>query len=366
MHRLPTRSHLQVSRRGIGLLDATLAAAVLGIMMLWGAQAFGTWAQSRVVTGEVRTVAELARAGRLLLEGNITHPGRTQTVATAPLAVALTELHTANLRSPTLGSNTPGRRTLSLWFYRPTSGTVLVIARARGDIPLSRLPGATDGVAGVGVLLPGQTALRGPGVDYDMATLNTLSAGFATVNDLFAFEDVSLDVACQTYLFRVAIDCDGDGVTDDIANTMTVDIDMDGHDIVGVRDMTVTTATIGTLSGATVITNDVEISGDLEVGGTTDLQSVTVSGAMSATSADINGQLIVEDLIATADITGADLTFDGTVTVSGEARLGDADVETLSVETLNVRQLSSDIARIATGFVTTMTVTSCTGCTPAP
>ncbi|MCY4306154.1 MAG: hypothetical protein OXC62_15470 [Aestuariivita sp.] len=360
------RYRSSASCRGLGLLDAILAAAVLGVVTLWGAQAFGIWAQSRVVTGEVRTVAELARAGRLLLEGDVTHSARTQAVASAPLPVALSELSAANLRSPTLGNITPGRRTLSLWFYRPTTGTVLVIARARGDIPLSRLPGATDGVTGVGMLRTGDTSLRGPGIDYDIAPLNALTTGFATVNDLFAVDDVALDVACQTYLFRVAIDCDGDGVTDSIANTMTVDLDMGGHDIVGVNDITVATATIGTLSGATVITNDMDVSGDLEVGGQTDLHAVTVSGAISAESVDIDGDLTVDNLTATADITGADLTFDGTITVSGDARLGDADVNTLNVETLNVRQLSSDTAQIARGFVTTLTVTSCTGCNPAP
>ena len=144
-HRRP-----RAARRGLGLFDAILAAAVLSFMLLWGGQIVGDWARDRVVTGEARTVSDLARAGRLLLEGDVTHAGRSHPVGVAPLPVTLAELETAGLRAAGSPTRTPGRRTLSLWLWRPDvngDGTtddadndLVVIARARGSRPLSRLP----------------------------------------------------------------------------------------------------------------------------------------------------------------------------------------------------------------------------------
>ncbi|MCY4304387.1 MAG: hypothetical protein OXC62_06355 [Aestuariivita sp.] len=354
-------------RRGLGLLDAVLASAVLAVLVLWGGQVLGHWAEGRVVSVEARTVAELARAGRLLVEGNVTHAARTHGVNAAPLSVAFSELTNANLRPTTLGTLTPGRRTLSLWMFRPSNGTVLVIARARGSTPLARVPAAVDGVSGVGVLLTGETRLRGPGIDYDMAAINGVSSGFATANDIFAFDSVAFDIACRSYLYRVALDCDGDGTPDAIANTMTVDLDMGDNNITNVANLTTTTATVGTLTGETDVTGDVTITGAFSVQGDSTVQALDVTGAITAESVDINGELTVEELTATAEVTGADLTFDGVITVSGDARLGDADVNTLNVNTLNVRQLSSDNATIRTNLlVTDATVTTCTGCNPLP
>ncbi|MYG28040.1 MAG: hypothetical protein F4213_18800 [Boseongicola sp. SB0677_bin_26] len=316
------------------------------------------------MTGEARTVAELARAGRLLVEGDVGHAGRTHGVGTAPLAVALADLEAANLRSPLLGGLTPARRVLTLWLWRPANGTVVVIARARGEVPLPRLPGAEDGVTGVGALLGTGTRLRGPGLDFDMAPLNGASASFATANDVFALDHVALDVTCRSYLYRTPVDCDGDGVPDTLANTMETALNMGDNDIVGAGNVTAATAAIGRLEGATEITDALTVEGELSVDGATVMQDVTVSGALAATDADIAGTLTVPDLVATGAVSGADLTMDGIVTVSGTARLGDADVDTLNVETLNVRQLSSDRADITDIFADNVTATSCTGCGP--
>ncbi|MCY4288591.1 MAG: hypothetical protein OXC63_08360 [Aestuariivita sp.] len=361
------------SWRGLGLLDAILGGAVLSVLSLFAAQVVGDWATGRVVTNEARTVAELAKAGRLLIEGDITHAARTHPVGSPPLPIALSALAAAELRSATAGNLSPGRRTLSLHAYRQSAATVMVVARARGSYPLGRPPGAADGVSGVGVLFDtngnssldsAETNIRGPGVNYDMATLNTALGGFAGFNDIFGFESVALDVACNSYLYRVQIDCDRDGTLDADANTMTVDIDMNDNDILGAGRLTATTGTINTLAGATTVTGNVQTTGDMEVLGLTDVQGLTVHGAIVADSAAIAGDLTLEDLVATGDITGADLTFTGTLTVAGDARLSDAEVDTLTVQTLNVDQLSADDATLTTSVATNLTVTSCSGCAP--
>lgn len=352
------------SRRGLGLFDAMLATLVLSALALWGAQLVGGWIEGRVMAGEARTVTELARAGRLLVEGDVAHAGRTHTAGSAPLAVTLADLEAADLRSSALGTRTPGRRDLTLWLYRATASpdALLVIARARGGQELPRLPGAEDGVTGVGALVGTGTTLRGPGLNFDMADINTLVTGFATVNDLFALDHVALDVTCRTYLYRVAVDCDRDGTDDAEANTMATALDMGGNDLTGAGSVTGATATIGTLQGATEVTGALTVSGELEVAGATTMDDLTVNGVITAENVEITGTLTVPDVTATGEITGANVTLDGTVIVSGEARLGDADVDTLNVETLNVRQLSSDRADITSIFADDVTATSCTGC----
>lgn len=352
------------SRRGLGLWDAILATMVLSALMLWGGQIAGDWIEARAVTGEVRTVAELARAGRLLVEGDVAHAGRTHGVGVAPLSVPLADLEAADLRFPALGTLTPGRRVLTLWLWRPNAGTLMVIARARGQVPLVRLPGATDGVTGVGALLGTQTRLRGPGIDFDIAPVNALVAGFATGNDVIALDHVALDVTCRSYLYRVAVDCDRDGTPDALANTMQTDLDMGGMDLTGAGNITTATAVIGTLAGATAVTGGLAVGGELEVAGATTMADLTVNGLITAASADIAGTLTVPELTATGAITGADVTLNGTVTVSGEARLGDADVGTLNVVTLNVEQLSSTRGDFVDLFADSGIFTSCTGCGP--
>ena len=355
-------------RRGLGLWDVMLATMVLSVLAVWGGQVVTDWIVGRAVTGEVRTVAELARAGRLLVEGDVGHAGRSHGVGAAPLEIDMADLVDADLRSPALGPLSPGRRELSLWLWRPTAGALVVIARARGELPLARLPGAEDGVTAVGALLGTQTWLRGPGLDFDTAPLNARVAGFATTEDLFALDHVALDVTCRSYLYRVEVDCDGDGTPDVIANTMETDLDMGGMDITAAGNVTATTAVIGTLEGATEFSGAVTVDGEVEVAGLTTLGDVTVSGAIVAESADIAGTLTVPELTAvprgtaTGLITGADLTMAGTIVVSGEARLGDANADTLNVGTLNVELLSATTGRFGSVFADSATFTSCTGC----
>jgi len=334
------------------------------VTVLWGARVAGDWAAGRVMAGEARALAEVARAGRLLVEGDVAHAGRAHGQGAAPLAVPLADLAAADLRDPALGTRTPARREISLHLWRPDAGTLVVVARARGDLPPARLPGAEDGVTGVGALPGAGTRLRGPGVDFDMAPLNTALAGFATADDLFALDHVALDVTCRSYLHRIPVDCDGDGVDDAEANTMATGLDMGGNDLTGAGAITAATAEVGRLEGAVRVAGPLTVAGGLDVAGATSMEDLAVAGVLTAEGAEISGALTVPELTATGEVTGADLTFDGALTVSGEARLGDADVDTLSVTTLNVRQLSADDADIGAVFADDVTATACTGCGP--
>ena len=104
----------------------------------------------------------------------------------------------------------------------------MVIARARGApgsaIPPG-VPGAAAAVPGVGAILdsPGETLMRGPDLDFDMADLNVVQPGFAQRGDLFALAHVYTEHNCDAYLHRLAVpDCPE-------ATRMAADLDMGGH-----------------------------------------------------------------------------------------------------------------------------------------
>ena len=358
-------------RRGLGLLDAVLASVVLSLLLLWGGQVIGDRMHALALASEARTVADLARAGRLRIEGDIAHRARVHPVGAAPLAITLADLESRGLRSPAAGRRTPGRRALTLWAWRSSDGAVVVIARARGARAIAVAPAPEAGVSGVGAFLalPGrETGLSGPGVSFDMGDINGVRPGFAVAGDLFALDHVALDVTCRSYLYRVEVDCDSDGTQDAEANRLEVALDMGGRDITGAGEITATTAEIGALDGAVDVSGSVTVGGALEVIGSIVTEDLSVSETFSTQMMDIDGALSVDDLTATGDVSGANLAFDGTLTVSGEARLGAAEVtaEKLTVtRALTVGQLSADSGTF-TGTVNAeaVTVTTCTGCAP--
>ncbi|WP_419739491.1 hypothetical protein [Ruegeria sp.] len=358
-HIFPSRT-----RRGLGLFDSILAFAVFSFALLWASQITGNWITARAMANEARSVAELARAGRLLVEGDPAHAGRRHAPRAAPHPVDLAELEGAGLRAPALGERTPGRRTLSLYLYRPSEGALLIIARARGETKLTRIPGAEDGVSGVGVLLSGETGLRGPGVSYDMAPINRRMPGFATANDIFALDYVALDRNCPPYLYRVAVDCDGDGSNDAEVNTMSVDLDMGGNDLTGAGSIGARSAQIRQLVGQTQITGPLTVSETLDVeGNTTIAGDLALTGTLTAPNITIGESLTVKKALSVnGPLTGGALTFDGEATVAGTARIG-----TLRITNMRTQELRADRIDLGTGtfrelFTEQATVTNCTGC----
>ena len=348
------------SRLGLGLLDVMLAVVVLSGAALWGGQVAGRWIEDRVAANEARTLASLARAGRLLVEGNLNHPIRGAGVDTTPQSITFAALEAADLRSPVAGSLTPGRRQMTLWLWRSHDDRALVIARARGEVPLRATPGAETGVTGVGVIPDEGTALRGPGVQFDMSTITTAPDGFSQVGDLFALDQVWLDAPCRSYLYRVVVP----GCTD--ANTMETDLDMGGQAIVNAERVEADTAAIQTLDGATSVTGDLSVDGTLEAAGDTSLRGLTVSGAAGFTEGLTVGETLTvsEDLTVTGTLAGSDLSFTGTVTVSGDARMGDVTATTVTAQTLTTNTLSATTGEVDTLFADDVTVSTCGGCKP--
>ena len=348
--------------RGLGLFDALLGVILLSMLALVGGQIAGTWVDRQLMAGEARALAGLARAGRLWLEGDSTRaPGPGM-----PQGVSFIDLEAARLWEADQIRFTPGRKrimTLQLWLAAPDR--VMVIARARGApgsaIPPG-VPGAAAAVPGVGAILdsPGETLMRGPDLDFDMADLNVVQPGFAQRGDLFALAHVYTEHNCDAYLHRVIVPgCP-------VATRMVADLDMGGNDLIAIDEIVADTVRLGTIIGDLSIDGALVINDALSVLGQTSLDDLVVSGAarvdgtLSAT-ADL---MVAGGLTATGTVSGGALVFDGDLSVAGTASLGAVQADDLIAGTVTAQRVFGDTGRFRDLHVEDLTVTGCSGCEP--
>ena len=353
--------------RGLGLLDSILAFAILSVTLLWASQLVGNWFARQAIANDAKVVEEIARAGRLLLEGNITHQvydTTTNPVGSAPLQIAFSDLENAGLRSPGIGIISPARRFLTLYAYRESDEMMILMARARGRTRVElTMPGASDGVSSAGIMISDEhdsateNRLRGPGVEYNMASINQLQSRFAALGDIFAFDYVPIKIFCHSYVYRIPISgCN--------ANTMSARLNMGGNDLLNVSGLNTLAASIRNLEGPLKIVGNLTVHNDLIVKGDTVLTGdLSVPGTLTAANITVDDDLEVQgDLTATGNVTAADLTFSGEATIAGTARMG-----SLEISDLTTTELKADRIDIGTGTFTNIlgnnvTVTTCTGC----
>ena len=349
------------------MFDALLGVILLSMLALVGGQIAGTWVDRQLMAREARALAGLARAGRLWVEGDNARapgPGMLQTVSFG--SDRSFDLNAARLWSDTQNTFTPGRkREMRLQLWLADTDRVMVIARARGApgsaIPPG-VPGAAAAVPGVGAILdrPGETLLRGPDLDFDMAALNVLQVGFARPGDLFALAHVYTEHNCDAYLHRFTnLDCPE-------ANRMTTDLDMGGNNLITVGEIVANAMRLGTLIGDLVIDGDLDINDTLRVDGQTILDGLVVNGA-----ARVNGTLLVgADLVVAGDLTangtvsGGALVFDGDLSVAGIASLGAARADELIAGTVTAQTVFGETGTFRDLHVDDLTVTGCNGCGP--
>ena len=305
------------ARRGLGLFDTLLAVAVLSVLGLFAAQVLNGWIAREVIAGEARELAHLSRAGKLYVQGD---PMNHRPGGSGYVPVTFMDLEREGLWRPDQLQTTPNRRRIMELFLLNdprASDRVLVIARARGapgDPRRSGIPGAEAGVPGIGVILDGETVLRGPGIRFDMADYFSpaQTADFARPGDLFALNHVWIGQGCVAYLHRNV----DPGCAD--ATVMGTDLDLGGNALEGVGRLVVTgTAEIGgdvtvgedMLGGNVIVDGDVtatgiaRIAGDVTVSGEITAPQLTTGATIEADTVEFNNvtvtdTLVTQDLIA--------------------------------------------------------------------
>ena len=358
--RLPRRS-----RRGLGLADAVLATMALSVLALYASQAAERWIETRLVDGEARALAQLARAGALLVEGD---PAAWTPAAQRPEARTFAELQAAGLWAPEQTRTTPGfRRGMTLWLSLAAPGRVMVLARARGERIPRGLPGAGSGVDGVGALDsdPGATLLRGPDVSFDMAALNAFDPDFAVPGDMFALAHVHVRRDCAAYLHRVRVD----GCPD--AAVMQTDLDLNGNSLVGAALVQAAAVEVGEILGDVTVDGSVTVGAGLtvDVAGDTAVGSLTATAGLNVTGAAEVGALTVNgDVSAAGTVSAENLTFSGAIAVAGDAVAGDLSANELTAGGVVAGRLDAVTADYTSLVADTLTVQnltvtdSCTGC----
>ena len=354
-----TRPSLRRARRGLGLLDTMLAVFALSAVAAWSAQATRAWTARALLAGEARALSELAVAGRRWLERDFTRAPS----GSRPARVAFRDLESAGLRPPERPRNTPGRRAMSLWLWNQAPDRVMVIARARGDRALSRIPAAGTVGTGVGAILnrAGETLLRGPGVAFDMAPLNAARARFARRGDLFALEHVHTDPAASPYLHRVAVAGHPE------LNVMATDLLLGDSAVLSAARIETDTARVGTIEGDTEVTGELTVGGALRANGLLGadgdpIASLSVAGPLRASSLEIAGNAVLGgQLSAIGGLSGTGVTLTGPL-AGNAALLGSLETGSLDTDSLATDSLAASSATFDSVTVGTLRTGGCTGC----
>lgn len=271
---------------------------------------------------------------------------------------------------------TPLRREVELWLYAPGGGSsLMVLARAHGDVTRVNIPGSVASTGPVGFVSPVfPTKVQGIGLDWDVSAYQA-AWGWPAENDLVAVRYLDFDADIRPYLHRQDLTMNGIDL-----NQMATDIDMGGHSISGVGAFTANTVNATTVVADTVsvgstlqtdqmtVTDTLTVLGDLTGGDAAFLNGVTadtatitttlragnidVAGAITGTSGAINGLLSAGSIAATGDISGADAVLSGAV-----------NTNVLSVNSLTANELAVDGTIVGTSaLIESIRTGSCTGC----
>lgn len=354
LKRIPRRA-----RRGLGLFDTLLAVAVLSFMVLIGSQLSSTWVERKVMAAEARAVSDLARAGRLWLEGDITNR---QPVTGETRDVLFSTLEAAGLWSPTQLDTTPFRhREMDLTLIDTGAGQIMVAARAfepdydacqtatgtASTIPRT-LVAEEDGVSGVGVVaeINGALTIIGPDVLVDVENAFAADSGLLC-GDLVALAHVYTGVACSAYLHRIPVP----GCPD--ANRMATNLDLGGHELTGAGILMVDEVSVGRLTGNPTIQGGLTVLGDMSVSGRAEIETLVARGAT-----DISGTLSVGGDVdvagafnAVGSVSAGDLEFDGDVMVSGTLRAREMDANQGSFRVLEADEFTASHGRFRNRLV---------------
>lgn len=360
------------SRRGVSLLDTTLAVALLSILVTQIVQFSADIARREAAIKDGRYLTELVEAGRSLVIGQ----------SQSFLVGSVTELSPSDLA--TAGLLQEGRtgfgglgRDYSVSVLRRSSDEFVILGRGilRAGEPVTySWPTAGEGIGLVGTVhSQSPEFLRGPSLNYDLTWMvGDYASARPRVGDVAVLDTVRVDQAMTPYLHRVATPISPE------LNRMDADLDLNGNDVLGASlisaaELEVTSDIVTqSIAGTTRFNGTIEANA-LSVSGLASFASdLNVTGAITSDSATVTSTLEAATLQANrASITGGLVMGDGTV--SGTLTIADLAAETLTAEDLEAedvisRHLNADLLTArqllssTNGEFETITTGNCTGC----
>ena len=285
----PSRATPRSNRRGSALVEFTLAL-LLGAMLLNQVISFiDDRTKERAATLEARYLTDLAQAGRRLLMSQT----QSLTIGT-PVRLTAQDLATQGFLDEGRVHQSVTGRALSVVLLPRSANETVILARATphaGETATPVTPKSGEGIARVGAIYThAPDALRGPSLNYD---LSWMTGGFGSakpvVGDLAALDVFRRDQSITPYLHREA------QASAPELNQMQTSLDMGGHDITGVAQLSVTSAEVTGQLNAGTLTGTTRVIGLLTVQSLTANSTATIEG-----TANVLGRITAPELIIRA------------------------------------------------------------------
>ena len=359
---------------GVGLFEAVLALALLGVLVLGATVFFESRAlekRGRLAAVQLAVLAEAAAS-----HAHSRFPALLALAQVGPSELSLAALKASgSLTAEFSETDALGRGYRVLMLAAGADAFDLLVAETVPAGDTVRPAAALLEAPGPGVGLTGPSRLSGPTVDADVSAFRAAFAGAPAEGALAALRRFDHGSVYGDALYRVAIP----GFAE--ANRMDADLDMGGHAI----------ERAGRIEAASLeVETDVEAGGDLSVTG--DLlvgRAVRAAGTVeageriAAAAARIEGQVESGEMTVSGAMRAATIEASGHVeagsigaagaVAAGSARLGGLDAATVTARSVTAGTVSASQATAArmrfdgrldadsAGF-SRLTVGRCTGC----
>ena len=359
---------------GVGLFEALLALALLGVLVLGATVFFETRAlekRGRLAAVQLSVLAEAAAS-----HAHSRFPALLAQAGVGPSELTLAALKASgSLTAEFSETDALGRGYRVLMLAAGTDAFDLLVAETVPAGDTVRPTAALLEAPGPGVGLAGASRLSGPTVDADLGGFRASFGGAPAEGALAALRRFDHGSVYGDALYRVAIP----GFAE--ANRMDADLDMGGNAI----------ERAGRIEAASLeVETDLEAGGDLTVTG--DLlvgRAVRAAGTVEAAdriaaqAARIEGQVVSGEMTVSGAMRAGTVEASGHVeagsigaagaVAAGSARLGGLDAATVTARTATAGTVSASSAKAArmrfdgrldadsAGF-SRLTVGRCTGC----
>ena len=362
-------------RRGSQLIEAALVLVVVIPAIELGARIGAGYAREAAGLNEARLLTQVADAGAALALRDLDGMINAQIGAGNARVLSLSDLEAEGLWSFGSDQLTALGREVSLLLHARGSQELVVLARAsalEGERAPHYVPQGGQGVGLVGYVPPSETTrLRGPGLNYDLATLQNLTGG-PEAWDTVAIRVLRMDRHVLPFLHRVA----QPGYPE--LNRMETDLDLNGFDLlrVGTLEAERVSASVdmqaGKITGDLTVTGDVTVSGNMAVEGIVVTNQAQVNGEVAANALSIIGQATIGALDADSVTTTGSVSINNDLVVEGSI-----SVEALAATDLSANALNTDILSVGTltsvsiigtsvsattGQIQSLIVENCEGC----
>ncbi len=368
--RIPRRA-----RRGSLLIETALVLLIFIPVLALGIEIGARYVRNHQGLNEARLLTQVVDAGATLALRNLDNRINSEIGVGNAQVLTLADLEAEGLWSAGGEQLTALRRKITLILHARGSEELVLLARATalpGEDNTAYIPAGGEGVGLVGFVPPDDTTrLRGPGIDYDLSGIQSLTD--APVKwDAVALRILRMDRDVLPFLHRTVQPNFPE------LNRMETDLDMNGFNLTGAGILEADQITVtselqtGAITGTLMVDGDVAATDSLYVTGTLSASTATVSGLVSAEAISVTDQATIGTLDAdTLSVGGSvavqqDIVVEGTTTLDvlavTDLTAGDIEAQSVTAGTLAADDVFGTATTATTGQIQTLITGTCSGC----